>query len=216
VIGVVPWKRCTSLRKEVIPLSGPTHIWQGCSTLLTDAPLGQRIESGESGSVSVLVECSGLISPQDIVAKTAYPGKNTWIATDAGSILLEGDIPGIMQCIFDIPMVSDCDACVARRFGKIDQVVCHLGGAAPEAGLGTSMQDIAGDADDTFDQVLPFGVGNCAGRTEYVNGPDLTPIARFGDGGVAAGRMLAGAGSFSTLDQGGLIIFQLDDRLRLG
>jgi hypothetical protein len=121
-----------------------------------------------------------------------------------------------MQCIFDIPMVSDCDACVGRRFGKIDQVVCHLGGAAPEAGLGTSMQDIAGDADDTFDQVLPFGVGNCAGRTEYVNGPDLTPIARFGDGGVAAGRMLAGAGSFSTLDQGGLIIFQLDDRLRLG
>jgi len=121
-----------------------------------------------------------------------------------------------MQCIFDIPMVSDCDACVARRFGKIDQVVCHLGGAAPEAGLGTSMQDIAGDADDTFDQVLPFGVGNCAGRTEYVNGPDLTPIARFGDGGVAAGRMLAGAGSFSTLDQGGLIILQLDDRLRLG
>src|SRR5665213_987852 len=63
------------------------------------------------------------------------------------------------------------------------------------------MQDITGDADDTLDQGLPFGVGNCAGRAEYVNGPDLTPITCFGDRGIAAGWLL---------------VLQLDNRMRLG
>ena len=58
------------------------------------------------------------------------------------------------------------------------------------------MQDITADADDTLDQVIPFGISNCACRTEYVNGPGLTPIACFGDGCVTAGWMLAGVGSF--------------------
>src|ERR1017187_2580328 len=115
-----------------------------------------------------------------------------------------------------MPMASDCDGCVACRPVKTSQIVCHLGGAAPETGLGTSMQHLTGDADDTLGQVLPFGVGNCAGRAEYVNGSGLTPTACFGDGGVAAGWMLAGAGSFGILHQGGLIVRRLDNRLRLG
>src|SRR5665213_565542 len=78
------------------------------------------------------------------------------------------------------------------------------------------MQDITGDADDTLDQGLPFGVGNCAGRAEYVNGPDLTPITCFGDRGIAAGWLLAGAGGFGILHQGGLVVLQLDNRMRLG
>jgi hypothetical protein len=108
---------------------------------------------------------------QDVVAKAANTGEYTWIATDARVIFLE------------------CD--VAR--------VCHLGGAAPEADLGTSMQDLAGGTDDTLDQVLPFAVGNCAGRAEYVNGPGLTPIACFGDGRVTAGWIATGVGSFDIL-----------------
>src|SRR5665213_3872524 len=78
------------------------------------------------------------------------------------------------------------------------------------------MQDITGDAGDTLDQGLPFGVGNCAGRAEYVNGPDLTPITCFCDRCIAAGWMLAGAGGFGILHQGGLVVLQLDNRLRLG
>jgi hypothetical protein len=34
---------------------------QGCSTLSTESPLEERIGSGESGSVSILTECRGLI-----------------------------------------------------------------------------------------------------------------------------------------------------------
>ena len=53
-------------------------------------------------------------------------------------------------------MVPDCGGGEARRYGRIGHVVCDLGGAAPEAGLGISMQDLAGDADDRFDQRLPL------------------------------------------------------------
>ena len=63
-------------------------------------------------------------------------------------------------------------------------------------------KDIPDGAGDTVDRMLLFSVGNCAGSTEYVNGPDLTPIVRFGDEGVAACRMLAGAGSFSIFASG--------------
>src|ERR1039458_10440134 len=85
----------------------PPSDAQGCSTLSTDTPLGQSIESGESGRVSVLAERSGLIATQNIIAKTAYPGEYTWIATDVRFILLEGDIARVVQRIFDMPMASD-------------------------------------------------------------------------------------------------------------
>ncbi len=78
------------------------------------------------------------------------------------------------------------------------------------------MQDVTGDADDTLDQVLPFGIGNRARGAEDVNSPGLTSITCFGDGGVAAGWMLRCAGSFGILHQGGLVVLQLDDSLRLG
>ena len=131
-------------------------------------------------------------------------------------IFPECDIARVMQRALDMPMVSDCDSCVACRAIKTSQIVCHLRGAASEAGLGTSMQDLTGDADDTLDQVLPFGVGNCVGRAEYVNGPGLTPIACFGDGRVTAGWMLRGARTFDIIHQRRLIVLQLDNRLRLG
>src|SRR5271157_891712 len=78
------------------------------------------------------------------------------------------------------------------------------------------MQDLTADADDIFDQGLPLGVGHRAGRVEYVNGPGFVPIASGSARGVAAGGVLGGADGFGTLHQGGLIVLQLDDRLRLG
>jgi len=65
-----------------------------------------------------------------------------------------------VQRVLDVPVVPDCGGGEARRYGGIGHVVCDLGGAAPEAGLGISMQDLAGDADDRFDERFPLGCGN--------------------------------------------------------
>jgi hypothetical protein len=46
-------------------------VYQGCSTLSTEAPLDQGIESGVSGSVSVLIEGAGSITVQHIVGDLA-------------------------------------------------------------------------------------------------------------------------------------------------
>jgi hypothetical protein len=55
---------------------------QGCTTLSTAVPLGECIESGESGGISLLVERCGLIAAQDIVGEAAYSGEDPRIATD--------------------------------------------------------------------------------------------------------------------------------------
>lgn len=46
-------------------------MYQGCSTLSTETPLDQGIESGESGSVSVPIEGAGSITVQHIVGDLA-------------------------------------------------------------------------------------------------------------------------------------------------
>jgi hypothetical protein len=62
-------------------------------------------------------------------------------------IFLESDVTSVVQRVLDVPVVPDCGGGEARRYGGIGHVVCDLGGAAPEAGLGISMQDLTGDAD---------------------------------------------------------------------
>jgi hypothetical protein len=74
-------------------------------------------------------------------------------------------------------VVPDCGGGEARRYGGIGHVVCDLGGAAPQAGLGISMEDLAGDADDRLDERFPLGSGNGAGRTEYVGRPGFVSVA---------------------------------------
>ena len=75
-------------------------------------------------------------------------------------VLLERDIAGVVQAVLDVPVASDCGGGMARRYGGIGHIVGDLGGAAPEAGLGITMQDIAGDADDGLDQWFPLGSSN--------------------------------------------------------
>jgi hypothetical protein len=107
--------------------------------------------------------------------------------TDTGLILLESDIAGVVQAVLDVPMASDCGSGLARRYGGIGHIVGDLGGAAPEAGLGITMQDIAGDTDDDLDQWPPLGSGNRGGGAEYLGGPGFMSTASGGDLGVAAG-----------------------------
>jgi hypothetical protein len=55
-----------------------------------------------------------LITPQDVVGEGSQPGEGAWLLTDAGLILLEGDIASLVQPILDVPMASNCDSGVAR------------------------------------------------------------------------------------------------------
>src|SRR5487761_2623086 len=80
---------------------------QGCSTLSTDAPLKKRIDSGESGSVSVLIERAGLIAAENVVAKAADPGEDTGVMADAGLVLQEGDVARVVQLVLDMPVAPD-------------------------------------------------------------------------------------------------------------
>lgn len=131
--------------------------------------------------------------------------------TDTGLIFLEGDIASVVQAVLDVPMAADGGGGAACRYGGIGHIVGDLGGAAPEAGLGISMQNIAGDADDDLDQGLPLGSSNRGGGAEYLGRPGFMPAASGGDLGVAAGGVAGGADGFDILQQRGLIILQLDD-----
>ena len=114
-------------------------------------------------------------------------------------IFLESDVTSVVQRVLDVPVVPDCGGGEARRYGGISHVVCNLGGAAPQAGLGISMEDLAGDADDRLDERFPLGSGNGAGRTEYVGRPGFVSVAPGADRGVAADGPLGSAGGFDFL-----------------
>jgi len=167
--------------------------------LSTEAPLAQCIESSESGGVSVLTEGAVLVAAEHIVGEAAHPGEDTWVVANAGLIFLEGDVTRVVQRVLDMPMVSDRGGGKACRCGGIGHIVCDLGGAAPKAGLGVTMVDIAGDADDSLDQRLPLGSDNIAGRTEYVGRPGFMPVAPRGDISVTAGGVPGDAGGFDIL-----------------
>jgi len=69
---------------------------QGCSTLSTEFPLEESIGTSESGSISILTECRGLIATQYVVGEGPQPRKDTWLVTDAGLILVESDVTGVV------------------------------------------------------------------------------------------------------------------------
>ena len=119
--------------------------------------------------------------------------------TDTGLILLESDIAGVVQAVLDVPVASDCGGGIARGYGGIGHIVSDLGGAAPEAGLGVTMQDIAGDADDGLDQWFPLGSSDCGVGAEYFGSPGFMSAASGGDLGIAAGRVAGGADGFDIL-----------------
>jgi len=163
---------------------------QGCSTLLTEAPLGQSIKPRQSGGVSVLTEGAAFVPTQDIVSEAAQPGEDTGVVTYAGLIFVKRDIAGVVQGVLDVPVVSNRDGSGACRDAEIGHIICDLRCAAPQTIMGTSMQDIAGDADRKLDQGLPFSGGDSLGRAKYLDRPGLMSISRDGDLGVSADGLL--------------------------
>ena len=178
---------------------------QGCSTLLTEAPLGQSIKPRQSGGVPVLTEGADLIPAQHVVSEAAQPGEDTGVVTYAGLIFLKGDIANVVQRVLDVPVVSNCDGRGACRDAEIGHIICNLGCAAPQTILCTSLQDIAGDADEELGQGLPFSGGHSLGRAKYRDRPGLMSVSRDGDLGVSADGLLRGAGGFGNLQQRRLI-----------
>ena len=178
---------------------------QGCSTLLTEAPLGQSIKPRQTGGVSVLTEGAGFIVTQHVVSEAAQPGEDTGVVTYAGLILLKRDMERVVQRVLDVPVVPNCDGRGASRHAEIGHIICHLRCAAPQAILRTSLQDIAGDADEELDQGLPFSGGHSLGRAKYLDRPGLMSVSRDGDLGVSADGLLRGAGGFGILQQRRLI-----------
>ena len=134
---------------------------------------------------------------------------------NARLILLKGDVASVVQRVLDVPVTSDCGGSQACRGGTIGEVVCHLGGAAPKPCLGISMQDTSGDANDGLDQGLPLGSGDNACSAEYVGGPGFMPAVTGGDGGIAARGPTGSAGGLDILQQGWLIVLQLNDQASL-
>src|SRR5271165_2814397 len=188
---------------------------QGCSTLSTVAPLEQGIEAAQSGGVSVLAEGADLVAAQNVVAKAAQPGEDTRVVADAGLVLQERDVARVVQRVLDVPMVADRGGAALRRGGEIGQIVGHLAGAAPQTGLGAAMQDRTVHADDVLDPGLPLGAGNRGFRAKDLDGSGFMPVARVANRDVGAGRALGGAGGDGIVQQGGLIVLQLDDGLDL-
>src|ERR1700722_15438251 len=71
---------CTSDTLSLIARTGcfrSSRRTQGCSTLLTEAPLGQSIKPRQSGGVSVLIEGADFIPAQHVVSEAAQPGEDT-------------------------------------------------------------------------------------------------------------------------------------------
>lgn len=179
--------------------------YQGCSTLLTEAPLGQSIKPRQSGGVSVLTEGADFIPAQHVVSEAAQPGEDTGVVTYAGLIFLKGDIAGVVQRVLDVPVVSNRDGRGACRDAEIGHIICNLGCAGPQTILCTSLQDIAGDADEELGQGLPLGGGHSLGRAKYRDRPGLMSISRDGDLGVSADRLLRGADGFGNPQQRRLV-----------
>src|SRR4029077_4744861 len=107
-------------------------VEQGCSTLLTEAPLGQSIKPRQSGGVSVLTEGADFIPAQPVVSEAAQPGEDTGVVTYAGLIFLKGDIAGVVQRVLDVPVVSNRDGRGACRDAEIGHIICNLGCAGPQ------------------------------------------------------------------------------------
>ena len=178
---------------------------QGCSTLLTEAPVGQSIKPRQSGGVSVLTEGADFIPAQHVVSEAAQPGEDAGVVAYAGLIFLKGDIASVVQCVLDVPVVSNCDGRGACRDAEIGHIICDLGCAGPQAILCTSLQDIAGDADEELGQGLPFSDGHSLGRAKYRDHPGFMSVSRGGDLGVSADGLPRGAGGFGNLQQRRLI-----------
>jgi hypothetical protein len=125
--------------------------------------------------------------------------------TYAGLIFLKGDIAGVVQRVLDVPVVSNRDGRGACRDAEIGHIICNLGCAGPQTILCTSLQDIAGDADEELSQGLPLGGGHSLGRAKYRDRPGLMSISRDGDLGVSADRLLRGADGFGNPQQRRLV-----------
>ena len=68
-------------------------------------------------------DCVGLIEAKDIVAETPQSGEDAGIFSDARGVFTQGDVAGVMEPVFDLPVFANgaCGiVCVDGAVGQIE------------------------------------------------------------------------------------------------
>ena len=190
---------------------------QGCSTLSTEGHCEHGFDACDRGGEAVLRDCFGLIAAQDVGGPASHSGEDIRIFSDARGILAERDVARVMGCVLDAPVVADGAGggfCVDRAIGQIYRGFVRL---LPQAGGGLVGADRSLDPNDGGDMGLPLRVFDGGPGVEHGNRAGFMAVALFRvDGLDARQRLAGGAGGFRFPTQGRLIVFELNDQVRLG
>ena len=114
-------------------------------------------------------------------------------------------------------MLANGGGCDLGGDRSVGQIVRDFVRGLPEAGGGLADIDRALDLDDGGDMRLPFGFLDGRLGVEYCNGAGFVAVAPFLVHGLNARRGLGGgADGFDVLTQGRLVVFELNDQMRVG
>jgi hypothetical protein len=174
------------------------------------------IEASECGVVAILADGVDLVFAENVVCETSQPSEEAGVAADSGVILAHGYVAGVVGSVLDAPMAAD-SVCEVDGGGEIvGKVERDLGGGSPQAGFCIAGGDFTLDADDGADKVMPFGVGEGVLGVEHADGSDFVAVSRVIASGNGIERQLCGASKLGVLEQGRLIVFDLNDQLGVG
>ena len=69
----------------------------------------------------------GLVEAQDIVGKAAESGEDSGISADAGGVFAHRDVAGVVELVFDMPVLTNCVGGERGIEGSIGQVESGFG-----------------------------------------------------------------------------------------
>ncbi len=174
------------------------------------------IDACESGPVAVLGARCGLVGCEDVEGEAAQTGEHAGIGSDARAVLAKGDVAAVMGGILDTPMAADGIGGSLGGERDIGGVERGLAGTAEQASGGIAGVDLTLDTDDGGDMVLPAGVGQPVAGVEDGDGAALVAIAALVAAADSAEWRGGGSDGLAVLEQGGLVVLDLDDQRDVG
>src|SRR4051794_30834392 len=132
------------------------------------------------------------------------------------AILAHGDIAAVVRGGLDGPVGADGLGGAGGGDRRVRDVEGGLGRVSQQPGPGVAGEDVALDADDGGDMVLPAGVGQAACGMEHGDGAAFVAVA---SAIAAAGRPERRRGRADLLDllvQGRLVVLDLHDQSDVG
>jgi hypothetical protein len=142
---------------------------------------------------------------------------DTWILTDAASILVARDVADVVVAIFDAPMPpNDVSPLAGTQPSGRGDIGGDLAAAVPHAGCGAAQPGLSGDTDYGLDEGTPLGLGQGIACGKDFDGPMFLSgaalvLRRCGVGGGAPGGD-AGDG----VRQLCLVVLELDEEMVAG